>query len=87
MNLNGGGELPYPIIAMACHGDADGLRLLIGASVDVNKTGGKWYSALQASFCDDSDSKSQIIILPSPIPAHIIMSTVISPPSPNAAKA
>ncbi|KAH7418982.1 ankyrin repeat-containing domain protein [Cadophora sp. MPI-SDFR-AT-0126] len=56
VNLNGGGEVPYPIIAMACYGDADGLRILIEAGADVNKTGGKWHSALQASFCDDSDT-------------------------------
>ncbi|KAK0124204.1 hypothetical protein ONS95_009184 [Cadophora gregata] len=56
VNLNGGGEVPYPIIAMACHGDADGVRILIEAGADVNKTGGKWHSALQASFCDDSDT-------------------------------
>jgi len=63
--------VPYPIIAMACYGDADGLRILIEAGADVNKTGGKWHSALQASFCDDSDSKSPRLLLLATAPSDI----------------
>ncbi|KAH9205021.1 ankyrin repeat-containing domain protein, partial [Leptodontidium sp. 2 PMI_412] len=59
VNLNGGGDLPYAIIAMACQGDADGLKILIEAGADVNKTGGKWHSALQAVMSDDSDNDEE----------------------------
>ncbi|KAL2075283.1 hypothetical protein VTL71DRAFT_226 [Oculimacula yallundae] len=55
VNLNGGGDWPYAIIAMACQGDAEGLKILIEAGADVNKTGGKWHSALQAAICDDTE--------------------------------
>ncbi|KAG4428800.1 hypothetical protein IFR05_015719 [Cadophora sp. M221] len=59
VNLNGGGDLPYAIIAMACQGDADGLKILIEAGADVNKTGGKWHSALQAVMSDYSDNDEE----------------------------
>lgn len=62
INLNGGGDLPYAIIAMACRGDDDGLKILIEAGADVNKTGGKWHSALQAALCDDSDRTSPFLL-------------------------
>ncbi len=62
VNLDGGGELPYAVIAMACHGDNDGLKILIEAGADVNKTGGKWHTALQAAMCDDSDGTSPFLL-------------------------
>lgn len=72
MNLNGGGDLPYAIIAMACQGDADGLKILIEAGADVNKTGGKWHSALQAVMSDDSDSTYPSVLPQIPFPSQAV---------------
>ena len=79
--------MPYPIIAMACYGDADGLRIMIEAGADVNKTGGKWHSALQASFCDDSDSKRPDFCSSLQLPAPSTMSILIPTAFPKVIKA
>lgn len=58
VNLNDGGEFPYAIIAMAYAGDVAGTQFLIDKGADVNKYGGKWHSAIQASTSDDAIGKS-----------------------------
>lgn len=52
VNLNCGGEFPYAVIAMAYSGDVAGTQFLIDSGADVNKYGGKWHSAIQASTSD-----------------------------------
>jgi hypothetical protein len=60
-DLNGGGEFPYAIIATAYAGDVAGTQFLIDKGTDVNKDGGKWHSAIQASTSDDAIGKSTFL--------------------------
>ena len=42
---------------MAYSGDVPGTKFLIEQGADVNKYGGKWHSAIQASTSDDAIGK------------------------------
>jgi ankyrin repeat protein len=58
--VDAGGDFPYAIQAAAYISDEEITTLLIDAGADVNKYGGKWHSAIQASTSAANVDKTTI---------------------------